>query len=156
MSLSHPDECGCGEAGSGWNAGSDSALVPIARAVSAESTPPGQTWTAQAGLLIGRELGPFHLDLFTSTDILSEHDGYDASLKLAWPIASGAQAPPTASPGYRWRTTQPVRRSVSTADSCSITGIGAMPTIASSSADVPFSNAGARSRAACRSAGETP
>lgn len=50
-----------------------------------------RTWTVQAGLLLGYAIGPFHVDLFTSTDVLSEHDGYDASLKLAWPIASAKQ-----------------------------------------------------------------
>ena len=43
-------------------------------------------WTVQAGGLVGRRLGPVQADLFASHDILGEHNGMEASLKVAWPF----------------------------------------------------------------------
>lgn len=43
-------------------------------------------WTLQPGAMLGTKLGPVHVDLFASADALNEHNGHDATLKLAWPL----------------------------------------------------------------------
>ena len=71
---------------SGWSAGVVANLQTLGHSSGDSEALEGmlrRSWTAQAGLTAGKRLGKWSFDIFTSWDVLDEHNGNETELKVA-------------------------------------------------------------------------